>query len=696
MNLRKIHYRSLLNVGLLLLLTTTISFNPVSASGPNGNDIHFEDIVAEGGSGIDYERVTSDRDAIFDGFKQQGIVPITDAANFPHKARGIPGVAIFDFDDDHDLDIYVTNGPGAANSLYSNQLKESGNLTFVDVANSAGVGVQAKDSNGVCFGDLDNDGDHDLLVLNNEAAHNLFENQGNGTFSDVSAQSDIVHLSGAVGCSMGDVNGDGLIDVVIGNAFNQDSFLPIFVVPFDLNSPDQLYLNDGDLTFTDVSDTSGIRDLDGIPAGKAAITWAVSMVDFDMDGDTDITFAHDQAGFPAVKYDPVNGIDRGFVHFMQNDGTGHFTDISEEVGTVGGVTDFGAWMGFAFADLDCNEHLDTFVTNFGDGSTNFFGQFDVTDWASEWFLQDGNGNFTGGDYGDLVTTPFGWGTSALDYDNDGDSDIVFHGGIDAGTVIDATNAGVLLENDDCSATFTYERDVFESNHSRRNVQGSAVGDLNNDGFVDIVSVSNFDIPDSIPLTPVPVTFNSPFDQDNFVVPTWAPINNGTELQWLGLVFPNGSLSVEINSADNRNRWVAVEVMGTVDLTTDGQVNRDGLGAVVSFTPRNGTTAINPIVGGSSHASQDSLIANFGLGRKNRGVVDVLWPGGTKNRLYNVKRGEHILFPEIPCSYDGDWENRREYRDCVDEALGELVDEDVLTRKEAKRFRSSALRAFRNQ
>lgn len=117
--------------------------------------------------------------AIFDCLKQKSLNPettytISDAIATPEKSDGAPGVALFDYDKDGDLDIYVTNGPNmrpdgvaqnGSNSLYSNQLVESGAVRFVDVANGAGVAAAGQDSTGVCFGDIDNDGDHDLLVL---------------------------------------------------------------------------------------------------------------------------------------------------------------------------------------------------------------------------------------------------------------------------------------------------------------------------------------------------------------------------------------------------------------------------------------------------------------------------------------------------------------------------------------------------
>jgi len=103
---------------------------------------------------------------------------------------------------------------------------------------------------------------------------------------------------------------------------------------------------------------------------------------------------------------------------------------------------------------------------------------------------------------------------------------------------------------------------------------------------------------------------------------------------------DGSLAVEISSG-NHNRWAKVRTLGTVGLTGDGQANRDGIGALVSFRPWGGKAATQPVLGGSSYASQDSLEIGFGLGRAPHGRVDILWPGGVRNRLYRVRHGERI-------------------------------------------------------
>lgn len=219
-----------------------------------------------------------------------------------------------------------------------------------------------------------------------------------------------------------------------------------------------------------------------------------------------------------------------------------------------------------------------------------------------------------------------------------------------------------------------------------------MGDLNRDGFVDIVSVSNFNLPESVPLESLE-NLGSTFDETALSVQTFLPTDNNNEFVFAGLEFPNGTLAVEVNSADNHNSWVEVEVLGSVDLTTGGRTNRDGIGSVVFFTPEDSDTVIQPILGGSSFLSQDSLAANFGLGSESSGTVEVLFSGGVRNRLYDVEEFERVIFPEIPVSFDGDFESLSEYETLVSNAISELVDSEVLTEDEGKRFFSSAVRAF---
>ncbi|HEV7517858.1 MAG TPA: hypothetical protein VGR07_16280, partial [Thermoanaerobaculia bacterium] len=115
--------------------------------------VTFTNIAANDGAGIKYRRVgTPGRlaiaNALFRELLPTSISNLSWGARTPQKAHGSPGVAVFDYDNDGDLDIYVTNGPGKANSLYSNQFKETGKVSFIDVAEAAGVTATSQDSSG--------------------------------------------------------------------------------------------------------------------------------------------------------------------------------------------------------------------------------------------------------------------------------------------------------------------------------------------------------------------------------------------------------------------------------------------------------------------------------------------------------------------------------------------------------------------
>ena len=126
---------------------------------------------------------------------------------------------------------------------------------------------------------------------------------------------------------------------------------------------------------------------------------------------------------------------------------------------------------------------------------------------------------------------------------------------------------------------------------------------------------------------------------------------------------------------------------------NGAVNRDGIGAVIRFTPENGQTVTIPVQGGSSHLSQHSLEMIFGLGTAQFGVIEVVWPGGTRNRLYDVQSSERIVFPEIPCSFDADWGSSEAYQTCLEDALNELISLNVISVLDKDRFLQSGLKAF---
>jgi hypothetical protein len=677
----------------------------VPPAGADGG-VTFRDVVPEEASGLaGYHRTESATAPLYREITQRPVFTVVELADTPNKWDGAPGVAVFDHDGDGDLDLYVTNGPGSDNSLFSSQLRETGELTFLDLAVPAGVAARDQDSSGVCYGDTDNDGDPDLFVLSAHGPNRLFENNGDGTFLDVTAPSGLGDdATTSVACSFGDVDGDGLLDVAVANnTVDWGNMLGIGgFEPFLYSQANQLFRNTGGNVFEEISRSSGIQELTSfVPPifdGEPTATWAIALVDYDLDGDVDVVHADDQGGIPPAA---AGGLDRGLLFVLENDGEGHFTDVTADVGT----NKPGGWMGLSFGDLDADGDLDFFATNVGDwGQTTIspldpvygnFLDYQLGDLASRWFLGDGDGGFTDPGVGDLVATPFGWGTSMVDYDNDADLDILYHGGLAFPPFVNPGNPGIVLRNDG-AADFEYDLEALagSTDHGRRVVHGVATGDLDDDGFVDVASVASARVQESIPLTPYNVQWGSPIDG----IPAYEMLFTPTDTPgvWVFSGYEenaDGDLSVELNSGDNGNRWVKVTLRGSVGLTPSGRVNRDGIGAVVGFTTAGGRSTLRPVLGGSSYASQDALELGFGLGDERWGRIEVLWPGGVKNRLYLVRAGERVTFPEIPCSFDGEWPTLGHYARCLRRSLRDLVDAGTIDRREKGRFFASAILAY---
>jgi hypothetical protein len=685
---------ALLCAGAVLLLA-----GAGAASADGG--VTLNNVAAGGGAGIDFHRAPSPaRKAQYYAIAAGAPYPIgptfVNAAvtGGPLKWGGAPGVALLDYDRDGDLDIFAANGPGTNNSLFSNQLRETGTFGFIDVGAAAGLGLPSEESSGVCFGDIDNDGDEDLYVLTVGSSQNhLFENNGNGTFTDITATAGVAAVPGwsYVGCSMGDFNNDGLLDIAIATSYHPwNNRKPVFLPGlFEGTDPNFMFLNQGNNVFADVSDTHGIRSAIGPPDGRTD-DWSVAVVDIDQDGDVDVMIS-ESTGPP-----PGNG--GGFTRLFKNDGSGHLADVTHLVN----LNQHGAHMGFTYADLNCDGLLDFFVTDVG--------VYVNATSPSRWYLQNADGTFTLPGVGALGGTPFGWGNSALDYDNDGDSDIVYFGNMEMGPQVAASNPGTLLRNDgNCTAVMSYDGGAIPQDHRNRMVEGSAVGDLDENGFDDVVSASGLDF-----------TMQNYFLSVPILSPPRSPIFDlisGFELayfrltptmQWfLDPLYRDGSLAVEMNSGGNGNQSAKTRTLGTIGLIANqvstGRVNRDGIGAVVRFTPEGGKTSIRPVLGGASYASQDSLTLTWGLGTAAKGTTEVLWPGGVRNRLYDVAAGENVLLPEIPCDFAtfnsglpanaAPAAHREKYDKCVKESLKDLVKGGVVTRAYADRLDASALRAY---
>ena len=366
-------------------------------------------------------------------------------------------------------------------------------------------------------------------------------------------------------------------------------------------------------------------------------------------------------------------------------------------------------MGVSFGDLNCDGTVAMFASSFGDyAAIDIGGPYFKGASASRAFLGNGNGSFVdtgppiadgnGGFTTNNLATAFGWGNAIFDADNDGDNDILYHGGLDAAALsVIADNPGVLLLNQGhCSGQFVQDQIAIQTDHLTRNVRGVAVGDLDGNGFPDIATAANFITPPQLPLLPMSTTYGDPLDSTAFIIPIMAPVNAPNEppaFVWNGFENGPGDFKLELNSG-NDNGHVTIDVQGSVGLLNSGMVNRDGIGALVSFTPHRGKTSLQAIVAGSSHSSNHALRKTFGLGSTNKGTLDVLWPGGSKNRLYNVRKYEHIVMPEVPCSYDADWPSKHSYRRCVSNALRSLSRQGVINHAMRARLYTSAIRAYR--
>lgn len=344
-------------------------------------------------------------------------------ANFKEVAQALEvdavqgyGTAIVDYDNDGLNDLFIT----ARNTLLR-LYKNMGDGTFTNTTYAAGLRYTGEYYQS-CWADINNDGQLDLyLGKSGNQKNQLFLNNGDGTFTNISASAGVDHSGKTVANMFSDVDGDGFIDLYL-------------AIP---HAPNVLYKNNGDLTFTDVTETSGAVD--------ELIAMGAGFFDYDNDGDPDLYLVHDT--------DQANIL-------YENDGTGKFKDVS----VTSGTNYAGQGMGVDFGDFNNDGFQDIYVTNM---------------WANVLYKNNGDGTFE-----DVTTQAgvgdegMGWGVTWFDHNNDGWEDLFI-----TNDAIFLEPQNVLYENQkDGTFAIVSENTVLAGEKASYSV---AAGDLDNDGDIDL-------------------------------------------------------------------------------------------------------------------------------------------------------------------------------------------------------------------
>jgi len=401
------------------------------------------------------------------------------------------GLAFFDYDNDGWLDIYLTNGNRldahwpAGQEPISHLYKNNRDGTFSDVTHKSGLGRTGWQT-GVCVGDYDNDGWDDLFCC--FWGHNiLFHNNGNGTFTDVTHKSGLAQEKGrwATGCNFLDYDRDGHLDLFVCNfikldpdripsandmSFCQWKGVPTMCGPRGLpGDTNALYHNNGDGTFTDVSEKAGILK----PGPRYSIS--DTSYDFDNDGWPDIYVAVDSE--PSILF--------------HNNHDGTFTDLAVMAGCA--YNEDGheqAGMGLAVADYDCDGWFDIFKTNFADDTCDLY-------------HNNGDGTFSDLSFSSGVginNNYVAWGCGFIDYDNDGWPDIVQVNGhvypeVDNYKFGEAFKNPRLVYRNLGNGHFQDVSALMGPGISERfSSRGAAFGDYDNDGCMDVLILNMNDLP----------------------------------------------------------------------------------------------------------------------------------------------------------------------------------------------------------
>jgi hypothetical protein len=486
------------------------------------------------------------------------------------------GVALFDFDNDEDLDLYFVNGsdlPGTRSPIPpTNRLYRNDGGTFIDITTEASVGDTGYGL-GCCVGDYNNDGFTDIYVTN-YGPNVLYRNNGDGTFTDVASTAGVDGDQFSSGCAFVDVDADGYLDLYVVNYVQFDpemnpecarQDIPTYCTPEALPGvPDVFYRNNGDGTFTDVSEKVGV----GRASGKGL---GVVCGDIDNDGDVDIFVANDTT--PNFLYrNERNGVE------MLEDALFAGVALSEEGRAYSG-------MGANLGDFDNDGYLDIVITNFQDQTNSLYHN------AQGGFFTEMS--FATG-IGERSLPYLAWGVDFVDVNNDGWLDLFIANGHLDDNIAEIDPIGTYPQPNqlflsDQGVSFSEYPDAAIA--QQRVSRGTAFGDIDNDGDIDIVISNLKDAP-----------------------------------------------TVLRNDEGNAFQWLTVKLVGT-------HCNRDAIGARVTVVA-GGLTQMREVKSGSGYLSQNDLRLHFGLGAATSAdTLTVRWLCGSTQTLQNVETNQVLVISE---------------------------------------------------
>jgi len=485
------------------------------------------------------------------------------------------GACMFDYDNDGFLDIYLVNGAwteGVSDNrarhlrgkLHNQLYRNNGDGSFTDVTEQSGT-MSDVFGTGCSAADYDNDGDVDLYVLN-YSANALYQNDGNGRFIDVSERSGLALRSWSVHAVWLDVDNDGWLDVYVANYLDYDDgkFREFFAAqgfPGPLSyggEPDALFRNNGDGTFTDITKRAGVF----MPDGRAM---SVSAADFNNDGLLSIFVTNDAM--------------RNY-HF-ENRGGSSFSENARELGLAYGENGQNvSSMGPAIGDINRDGRLDVFIPDLNYCSLLIQGEHGFQHEIGLAGLSVMLGQYTG------------WGSVLFDYDNDGWLDLfTSHGNAhheysEEDTLARNTGDGHFADVSLQSGPYFREKYVG---------RGVTHGDYDNDGDVDLLVVNLNDVPNLLR-----------------------------------------------NDGGNRNHWLEVEARLKFPSGT-----RDAIGARVAVTT-GGLRQIEDLMPTRGYLGQADPRLHFGIGKASVvDLVEIRWPDGVVEKFHDVAANQTLKLIHEP-------------------------------------------------